>query len=114
MTIRRNVDINAINRDYSDFREALESLPGSLFLFSRRVLTIVDETIDGLELQASIREVPIDRCDRIREVEALTFDMIRRTNPDGEIDQVIQIGRDLDVRTPTARREYLANLRVPA
>ena len=114
MTIRRNADLYAVNRDYNDFQFALSELPRSTFLFARRVQDLITDTIDDLELNAAIKEVRIDRCDRIREVEALTFDMIRQTNPDSEIEQVVQIGRDLDGTSPLAIRNYLDNLSVPA
>lgn len=116
MTIRRDVNLKQINSDYSDFQLALELLPRSLFQFARSVQQVITDTIDNLELTASIAEVPVDRCDRIREVEALTFDMIRQTNasPANEIWQVVKIGCDLSNRTPQAQREYIANLTVPA
>lgn len=114
MTIRRNVDLNAINRDYDAFQFALSELSRSAFPFARRVQEVVTNSIDELELIASVQAVRIDRCDRIREVEALTFDMIRLTNPDSEIEQVIKIGHDLDGKSPARVAEYLANLSVTA
>lgn len=114
MTIRRNADLYAVNRDYNDFQFALGELPRSTFLFARRVQDLITDTIDELETLAVIKEVRIDRCDRIREVEALTFDMIRQANPNSEIELVVQIGRDLDGKSPAAILNYLMNLTVPA
>lgn len=114
MTIRRNVDLNAINRDYDAFQFALSELPRPAFPFARRVQEVVTTSIDELEIVASVQEVRIDRCDRIRELEALTFDMIRYTNYDSEIEQVIKIGHDLDGKSPARIAEYLANLTVSA
>lgn len=107
MTIRRNVNIADINKDYSAFMVALDELPSGMFLFSRSVQKMVSDTLDDLELYATIAEVPLDRCDRIREVEALMFDMIRQTNTGSDIEQVIQIGNLLDTLEGEERRRVL-------
>ena len=110
MTIRRSVDLNQINQDYSAFREALFSLPARMFPFARRVRCAVDDSIDALERAGEENNVGVDRCDMIREVEVLTFDMLRRTNESIEIEQVIAIGRQLYLMTPADAARLTKNL----
>ena len=110
MTIRRNVNIAEMNADYSAFTDALSRLPRGAFTFARNLLNSVTSSIDALEEHSASYGVKTDRCDMIREVEVLTFDMLRRTNESVEVEQVIQIGRVLDTVSAQAGERLIENL----
>lgn len=106
MTIRRHVDLNAINSAYRDFQEACERAPLGMFEQARSVNDLIGETVDGLIARAhnSTAGIKVDNCDGIREIEALIFDMFRNKNPDSEIEAAIGLGRTLSEHPESAKR----------
>lgn len=110
MTIRRNVDLSAINDAYRYFETACERAPEGTFEFSKNILFMLGTQCDALLGSAKAMGVETCNCDGIREIEVLMFDMIRRKNEDiNEIEQAIGLGRTL-VEYPEAAARVLAGL----
>jgi hypothetical protein len=95
MTIRRNVNIAAINDDFMAFERGLSAAPAGFDLnkaedIRDRVLGYSADTFLAVAKRNGLKTC---NCDGIREIEALMFDMIRRQNPDCGIESLIAIGR---------------------
>lgn len=98
MTIRRHVDLSALNDDLMAFERGIERAPAGPVLMKcedirDRVLGYSADTILGAAARNGLTAC---NCDGIREIEALMFDMIRRKNPDSGIEELILLGREED------------------
>lgn len=104
MTIRSNVNIAAINNDYSAFLTACERAPFGTFELSKSILFMLGTQCDALIGAARALEIGVSTSDGIREIEALMFDMLRRENPLSEIESAIGLGRSLQDYPESAER----------
>jgi hypothetical protein len=98
MTIRRSVDIAAINRDLDNFKAGLEVMSPGAFTRALTLDEAIEMMLDDIEQSARVYDLKSDKCDAFREVHALLFDMMRRANPEleNEIVQLIAIGEGAD------------------
>lgn len=112
MTIRRHVDVAAINADYTLFLDACEAAPEGLFDRSKDIRDrVLGYGVDEFARVASGLGLKTCPCDGIREVEAMLFDMLRRLNPDDEIESAIGFGKALEAtETADGRRDLVARL----
>lgn len=107
MTIRRSVNIDAMNSDYTAFEEGVDSAPEGLFSFARNLKFEIGEACDDY-LRAMTRiGAKVCNCDGIREIEVMMFAMIRDRNPDSEITQVVGFGRTLRDADPFDRSSII-------
>lgn len=92
MTIRRHVDLAAINSDYSDFLDGVEIAKAGVVPIAQNVADLIGDAADGIIREARALGLEVCNCDGIREIEILIFDMLLRKNPDSEIATAITIG----------------------
>lgn len=95
MTIRRNLNLAAINDDYSDFLTATEHAPAGTFEQAKMIAEFIGNTVDDLIINGRERGLNICNCDGIREIEVLIFSMLSNKNPDSEIEAARGLGADL-------------------
>jgi hypothetical protein len=112
MTIRRHVDLAAIDTDYAHFLNGCETAPPGMF---GRALDVRDRIIGYCvdEVVRTAGAAGLESCvsDGIREIEILMFDMLRTKNPLGEIAGAIAFGRDLEeAEDPEARERIIEAL----
>lgn len=112
MTIRRHVDLAAINTDYTHFLTGCETAPSGMF---GRALDVRDRIIGYCvdEIDRTARAAGLESCvsDGIREIEILMFDMLRTKNPLGEIAGATAFGRALEeAEDPDARQRIIEAL----
>jgi len=95
MTIRRNVNIAAINDDFMAFERGLEVAPAGVALMKGNDIRdrVLGYSADMFLASAKRNELTTCNCDGIREIEALMFDMLRWQNPECGIDELIALGR---------------------
>lgn len=92
MTIRRNVDITDINHDYMYFETAIENRTKDTDERMVDMLRIIGNACDQLLSEMQLIGLSTCNCDGIREIECLMFDMLRKNNPDSEIEKTIKDG----------------------
>lgn len=97
MTIRRNVDLNAINQRYSAFEDGINAARRPTFDRPLEIAQFIAEQADTFLKEARALGLKTCNCDGIREIEALMFDMIDRMNEDCDIEEAVQ--RGLMIRT---------------
>ena len=96
MTIRRHVDLSSINEDFMCFEVACSEAPEGMFLQAREIRDrVLGYSADEFLRVTKSNGLETDNCDGIREVEALMFDLVRKKNPDSEIEAAIGLGRVL-------------------
>ena len=95
MTIRRNLNLAAINDDFMDFEKACDLAPDGVLQQAKDIRAFIGEQADQLLSHAQRSGIKTCNCDGIREIEVLIFDMIRRKNPDSQIERAVGIGGDL-------------------
>lgn len=96
MTIRRNLDAHTANVGYGHAERALEILPEHVLPKARAAMRIIADTADHLLRSCGEEGIAACNCDGIREIEALTFAMLRaKENPQDEIHAAMDIGRHL-------------------
>lgn len=111
MTIRRSVDLSAINRDYTLFLDGCEAAPEGMFLQAKDVRDrIIGYGVDELLRTAKASGLETCACDGIREIEILMFDMLRRMNPTSEIEGAMGLGRALTDADEEGRARIIAGL----
>jgi hypothetical protein len=96
MTIRRTVEPHAANIDYTHAERALEILPEHVLPKARAAMRIIADTANHLLRSCSEEGIAACNCDGIREIEALTFAMLRAKEiPQDEIHAAMDCGRRL-------------------
>lgn len=96
MTIRRHIDIAAINIDYGYFLDATEKAPEGVFEQAKKIAEFIgDHATEFLAAGMDVQRLAVDNGDGIREIECLMFDMLRRKNPNSEIEEAMGLGRVL-------------------
>lgn len=81
MTIRRHVDLAAINSDYIRFEAACEETPELVKPVADTARILIGEVCDDLLNIMKNIGLSVCNCDGIREIEVLMFDMLERSNP---------------------------------
>lgn len=92
MTIRRNLNLAAIDSDYCDFLTATEYAPSGTYDEAKMIASFIGNTVDALITDGRRSGLNICGCDKIREIEILIFDMLRTKNPDSQIEKAISLG----------------------
>jgi hypothetical protein len=92
MTIRRNVDLAAINSTYTDFLDGVEIAKAGVVPVAQNVADMIGDAVDGIFRETRALGLKACNCDGLREIEALIFDMLLSQNPDSEIATAILIG----------------------
>lgn len=111
MTIRRHVDLSAINADYTLFLDGCDAAPDGMFLQAKDIRDrVIGYGVDELARTAKASDVVTCSCDGIREIEVLMFDMLRRMNPSSEIEGAMGLGRSLADSDAEGRARIIAGL----
>ena len=97
MTIRRNVDIAAINSDYGYFLTAVsdQNIPPAYDIFVQ-IMEEIGNSVDDFLRHCRFQNLETCNGDGIREIECLMFDMIRKKNPHLDFAQVIAVGMRME------------------
>jgi len=112
MTIRRSVDLAAINAEYTLFLDGCEAAPDRMFLQAKDIRDrVIGYCADEIVRVARASDIVACPCDGIREIEILMFDMVRRMNPVSEIEGAIGLGRSLEAAVDDdSRRSIVSGL----
>ena len=92
MTIRRNVNIAAINSTYGQFLDGVETAKAGVVPIAQNVADMIGDAVDGILREARVLGLEACNCDGIREIEVMIFDMLLRKNPNSQITAAIEIG----------------------
>ncbi len=109
MTIRRNINIEDALDAYRAFREAIESAPEGVFERAKEINGFLDQSFFTMESLSSAYDLTLDKSDNMFEIETIVFDMLRRNNPNDEIESAIGFGRTL-LDYPESRERVIAGL----
>jgi len=110
MTIRSNVNLRALNTDFTYFLDACEAAPEGVFEEAKNIRDrVLGYSADELLRVCKSNDIGACNCDGIREVEIIMFDMVRRMNPDSQIESAIGFGREI-TQFPNARERVIAGL----
>jgi hypothetical protein len=81
MTIRRNVDIAALNTHFGNFEECIENAPAGTYEDEKLIRHLIGDCADRLMEGLKALGLDTPNCDQIREVEAVMYGYVRDANP---------------------------------
>lgn len=82
MSIRPNVNLAAMNKNLSLLDTCRQEAPEGMFTAACELSGIIGDTCDELIKTLNAAGYKTENCDGIREIEALIYDWVRRSNPD--------------------------------
>ncbi len=85
MTIRRNVNIDALNDRYNYLERCAEKAPDGTYALSKATVETIGEIADDIMRRVRALGLRANNCDGIREVEAVIYGYVADANPDSEL-----------------------------